>query len=79
MEETIGNIINDLFLTNDKVHNFEKEELKQLLTFAANESFFIFGGEYYTKMVLLCDPLWIQHLLMLFCVISSKNDFENAL
>ena len=59
LEETIDNIINDLFLTNDKVHNFEKEELKQLLTFAANESFFISGGEYYTKIngVAMWPPL----------------------
>ena len=35
LEETIDNIINDLFLITDKVHNFEREELKQLLTFAA--------------------------------------------
>lgn len=28
---------------------FEREDLKQLLTFAACESFFIFDGEYYTQ------------------------------
>ena len=48
LEETIDKIINDLFLTTDKVHNFEREELKQLLTFAAYESFFIFNGEHYS-------------------------------
>ena len=42
LEETIDNIINDLFLTTDKVHNFEREELKQLLTFTPDESFFYF-------------------------------------
>ena len=47
LEETIDNIIN---LTTDKVHNFEKEEFKQLLTLAAHESFFIFDGEYYTHI-----------------------------
>ena len=41
LEETIDNITNDLFLTTDKVHNFEREELKQLLTFT-DESFFYF-------------------------------------
>ena len=46
LEETIDNIINNLFLTTDKVHNFEREELKQLLTFEAYESFFVFDGEY---------------------------------
>ena len=80
LEETIDNMINDLFLTTDKVHNCEREELKQLLTFADYESFFIFDGEYYIKlMVLLCDPHWTQHLLMLFCVISRKSGFHNAL
>ena len=42
LEETIDNITNDLFLTTDKVHNFEREELKQLLTFTPDESFFYF-------------------------------------
>ena len=46
LEETIDNIINELLLTTDKVHNFEREEHKQLLTFAAYESFFTFDGEY---------------------------------
>ena len=39
LEETIDNIINDLFLTTDKVHKFKHEELKQLLTFTTYESF----------------------------------------
>ena len=33
LEETIDNIINDLFLTTDKVHDSEQEQLNQLLTF----------------------------------------------
>ena len=39
LEETIDNIINDLFLTTDKVHTFKREELTQLLTFTTYESF----------------------------------------
>ena len=35
LEETIDNIINDLFLTTDKVHDSEQEQLNQLLTFTA--------------------------------------------
>ena len=50
MEEPIDNIINALFLTTDKVQNFEREELKQFLSFAAYESLFIFDGEYYTQI-----------------------------
>ena len=59
MEEPIDNIINDLFLTTDKVQNFEREELKQLLTFTAYESLFIFDGEYYTEIdgVAMGSPL----------------------
>ena len=59
LEETIDNIINDLLLTTDKFHNFEREELKQLLTFATYESFFIFDGEYYTQIdgVAMGSPL----------------------
>ena len=59
LEETIDNIINDLFLATDKVHNFEREELKLLLTFAAYESFFIFDGEYYIQIdgVAMGSPL----------------------
>ena len=48
LKESIDNIINDSFVTTDKVHNFEREE--QFLTFAAYESFFIFNGEYYTQV-----------------------------
>ena len=46
-------------MTNDKVHNFEREELKQLLAFAAYESFFILDGEYYTQIdgVTMWSPL----------------------
>ena len=80
LEETIDNIIKDLFLTTDKIHNFEREELKQL-TFAAYEYFFIFDGEYYTQIdgLLLWDPYWAQDLLMPFCVILRKSCFQNAL
>ena len=59
LEETTDNIINGLFLTTDKVHNFQMEELKQLLTFVAYESIFVFDGEYYTQIdgVALGTPL----------------------
>ena len=50
LEDTIDNIVNDLFLTTDKAHNFEREKITRLLTFAAYESFFIFDGEYYTQI-----------------------------
>ena len=37
--ETIDNIINDFYLSTEKVHNLEKHELKQLFMFAAFVSF----------------------------------------
>ena len=45
LEEAIDNIVNDLFLTTDKETD---EELKQLLTFAAYESYAAYDGEYCT-------------------------------
>ena len=65
----IANIINDLFLTNDKVHNFEREDLKHILTFAACEFFFIFHEEYYTQV----DPFCAKHLLTLFLCHFEKK------
>ena len=80
LEETIDNISNDLFLTTDKVHNFEREELKQLLTFAAYESFFIFDGEYYTQIddVAMGSPLG-PTLANAFLCHFEKSGFQNAL
>ena len=59
LEETIDNIINDLYLSTEKVHNFEKHELKQPLMFAAFESFFVFDVEYYIQVdgVAMRSPL----------------------
>ena len=41
LEETIKDLINDLFLMTDKVHIFERVEVehKQLFTFGKYESF----------------------------------------
>ena len=77
LEETIDNTIYHSSLTSDKIHNFEREELKQLPTFAAYESFFIFDGEYYTQIDgLALGTIWAQHLLMLYYVILRKKFSE---
>ena len=77
VEETINIILNDAFLTSYKVHNFERERLKELLIFEAYESFFIFDGEYYTQIDDVAgDPVWIQRLAMLFSVILKKMVFR---
>ena len=69
------------FLTTDKVHNFERVELEQLLSFASYESFFIFDGEYYTQIdsVTMRSPLGPTLANAFFCVISRKSGFQNAL
>ena len=50
LDETIENCINDLFSNNDTVHNFIKEDLKELLKFASHELFFKFDNEYYSQL-----------------------------
>ena len=59
LDETIENCINDLFSNNDTVHNFIKEDLKELLQFASYESFFTFDNEYYSQLdgVAMGSPL----------------------
>ena len=49
LDETIDNCIYDLFQNNSKVSNFDQFQLKELLSFAANESFFIFDKEYFRQ------------------------------
>ena len=50
LDETIENCIDDLFSNNDTVHNFIKEDLKELLKFVSNESFFTFDNECYYQL-----------------------------
>ena len=59
LDETIENCINDLFTNNDTVHNFIKEDFKELLKFAVYESFFTFDNEYYSQLdgVAMGSPL----------------------
>ena len=80
LEETIDNTNSYLFLTADKVHNFKREEFKQLLPFAAYKFFSIFDGECYIQIacVAMGFPLG-PTLANPFCFISRTNDFQNVL
>ena len=67
-------------MISDKVLNFEKEELKQLLSFIPYDSVFIFDGEYFTKMndVAIRSPmgpiLTFAHILFIyFCVVAATQ------
>ena len=48
--EAIENCINNLFSINYIVHNFIKEDLKELLKFVSYESFSTFDTEYYCQL-----------------------------
>ena len=74
MEETVDNITDDLFLTTDRVHDFEREQLKQLLTFATYKSFYIFDGEYYTQIdgVAMGSPLGSTLANAFLCHFENK-------
>ena len=49
-DETTENCINELFFNNDTVHNFIKDDLKELLEFASYELFFTFDNKYYCQL-----------------------------
>ena len=48
--ETIENCISGLFSNNGTVHNFIKEDFKEILKFASYEWSFTFGNGYYSQL-----------------------------
>ena len=42
LDEVIDICVNDLFSDSDLIHNLDKNDLRELLTLASYESFFIF-------------------------------------
>ena len=48
--ETIENCVSGLFSNNDTVHNFIKEDFKEILKFASYEWSFTFDNRYYSQL-----------------------------
>ena len=60
LEENTENKINDLFLTTDKVHNLERENLNNFLLWQCMNHFsFLMKNIKLKLMVLLWDPLQV--------------------
>ena len=79
VEETINIITNDAFLTSYKVHNLEKDRLKELFTFEAYESFFIFNGEYFSQIDGIAWRSGLDPTLSnAFYCHFGKNGFQNS-
>ena len=72
LDETLGNCIKGLFSNNDTVHNFIKEDLKEILKFASYESFFTFDSEHYSQL----DGVAMGSLLGLTLANTFLCDFE---
>ena len=51
LDETIDICVNQLFENTDTVEGFTKSELKQLLSLATKESYFIFNGLPYKQIM----------------------------
>ena len=50
LEETIENCVNDLFFDKSKIDNLTKQDLYDLLSAVAEESFFIFDNSLYCQI-----------------------------
>ena len=61
-------------MATDKIYNFEREEFKELRTFAVYESFFTFDGEYYTQIdgVAMGSPLGLTLANAFLCHFEKK-------
>ena len=50
LNETINNLVNDMFLNQDIVNTFNKRDMFELLSIATKESFFIFDEKIYRQI-----------------------------
>ena len=67
-------------MSTNKVHNFEREGLKQPLTFAVYESFFIFDGKYYNHIddAVIGSPLGQTFFSAFLCHFEKKYLSEHS-
>ena len=79
LDETIDICINQLFENTDTVEGFTKSELKQLLSLATKESYFIFNGLLYKQIdgVAMGSPLG-PSLANAFLSYHEKNWLNNC-
>ena len=50
LNETINNLVNDMFLNQDIVNTFNKRDMFELLSIATKELFFIFDEKIYRQI-----------------------------
>ena len=79
LDETIDICVNQLFENTDTVQGFTKSELKQLLSLATKESYFIFNGLLYKQIdgVTMGSPLG-PFLAKAFPSYHEKNWLNNC-
>ena len=59
LNEVIDIFIDDLFCDTNTIHNLDRNDMQEILTLAAYESFFIFDQVMYTDKLMLSQ--WIPH------------------
>ena len=79
LDETIDICINQLFQDKDTVSNLTKDDLKQLLQIATNESLFIFDDQFYKQVdgVAMGSPLG-PHFANAFLCYYEKQWLEDC-
>ena len=74
LEETIENCVNDLFFDKSKIDNLTKQDVYDLLSATAKESFFIFDNSLYRQIDgVAMGSLSGPALANAFCVIMKRN------
>ena len=72
LSEVIDICIDDLFWDTNTIHNLDRDEMRELLTLAAYESFFVFDQVMYRQI----DGVGMGSLLGLILVTAFLCHFE---